>query len=229
MRRAEVVQSFLDLFTAPRYLEIGVDFGDTFHELRASSKVAVDPQFKFDANQAQAKNLNSKYHSLTSDQFFEGFTDKHTEFDVIYIDGLHTYEQTLRDLMNAIVFLPQDGIIIIDDVIPSSYSASLPVLDDVFFLRRMVTFEAADGSWMGDVYKLVFFVAAFLQQFSYATVSDNHGQLVLWRSARNVDSHRLRTVRGTGEIDFLAALKEEAIFNRLPCSEILRMVQTARN
>ena len=36
---------------------------------------------------------------MTSDTFFKNNKDK---FDVIFLDGLHTYEQTIKDINNAI-------------------------------------------------------------------------------------------------------------------------------
>ena len=106
MERYQVLQGLLALFEAPAYLEVGVDKGETFHGLRAGSKIAVDPTFSFDVDAArqQADNQNCRYFNVTSDQFFQTEAPVH-RFDVIYIDGLHTFEQTLRDFLNATVAL----------------------------------------------------------------------------------------------------------------------------
>ena len=175
--REELIQTVLDLYTSPNYLEIGVANGATFMPLRAASKVAVDPAFQFDIISASLEQPESEFHPSTSDRYF-GELERGRIFDVIYLDGLHTFEQTLRDLMNSIAHLSERGVIIVDDVRPSSYGASLRSEFDAIAVR------AADGvqnhDWMGDVYHLVYFVEAFLPSFSYATTSDNHGQLILW-------------------------------------------------
>jgi hypothetical protein len=37
---------------------------------------------------------------------------------------------------------------------------------------------------MGDVFKTIFFVSAFMPAYSYATALENHGQALLWREVR---------------------------------------------
>jgi hypothetical protein len=136
LSRAEVVQTFLDLYECPSYLEIGVNRGDTFNNVAASIKVAVDPHLVCEQINRIDNGLYIRFFSLTSDQYFGNvahhldLTDFLSEhfFDVIYIDGLHTFEQVFRDLLNSIARLNPKGVIIIDDVIPSSYHASLPDL-----------------------------------------------------------------------------------------------------
>ena len=117
MHRHEVIQSFLDIFDQPKYLEIGVWAGETFHALRAGRKVAVDPTFRFEHSD---REMGCEYHEVTSDQYFMALTHDASLFDVIFLDGMHTFEQTLRDLMNSIDFLRRDGVIVIDDVWPNS-------------------------------------------------------------------------------------------------------------
>lgn len=185
--RATVVQRFLDLFDEPTYLEIGVNRGSTFHEVRAAKKVAVDPSFLFMESERE-KSSAVEYHEITSDEYFSVSAASDLSFDVIFIDGLHTFDQTLRDLLNAVLLIKRTGVIIVDDVIPNSYDASLADFSEIIKLRQnsdeLGTLWVSDGSWMGDVYKVPFFVDAFMQQMSFATVSENHGQTVIWRKTR---------------------------------------------
>jgi predicted O-methyltransferase YrrM len=92
-------------------------------------------------------------------------------FDVIYLDGLHTFDQTLRDFCNAIQFLQEDGVIVIDDVIPNSYSASIPDASTAEALKGAL--KDRDQTWMSDVFRRVFFFQAFPQQYDYATIAEN--------------------------------------------------------
>jgi len=155
MLRSEVIQAALNLFTDSRYLEIGVDQGITFHQVKASYKVAVDPRFCFDTEQARLERPDCRYYEITSDQFFQNHATQHPAFDVIFLDGLHTFEQTLRDLFNAIAYLRSDGIVIIDDIRPVSYSSSLRDEAAALVVKRHLPQES-DGAWMGDVYRLLF-------------------------------------------------------------------------
>lgn len=92
LARAEVVQQMLDRFVDPTYLEIGVSFCDTFHAVRAKWKVAVDPAFGFTP---PPNTPEVRYCAVTSDECF-GDPVVNDVFDVIYLDGLDTFEQTLR-------------------------------------------------------------------------------------------------------------------------------------
>ncbi len=228
--RAAVIQSLLDLFPDPAYLEIGVDEGATFHGLRAGRKVAVDPAFKF-RPPADGDGTVS-YREATSDAYFADLRPDAPKFDVIYVDGLHTFEQVLRDLLNAIDRLSAAGVIVLDDILPNSYHASLPSLDEAFRVRNYVADRQnqpglkADTTWMGDVYKAAFFVRGFLQSFSMATVAENHGQLVLWRAPRSPGDLGEETVGSVAGTDFRATVLRRDAFNVQPLATIVEAIRT---
>ena len=102
------------------YLEIGVrNPADNFNRIQASTKYSVDPGLEFKENPVD--------FVLTSDQFFDQLragkvlqTD--IQFDVIFIDGLHTAEQVDRDIVNALEFIKEDGFIVLHDCNPPTES-----------------------------------------------------------------------------------------------------------
>jgi len=67
-------------------------------------------ELNFDKNLKDIKNL--KKYKTTSDAFFK---DNKEQFDIIYVDGSHKYNQVKKDLINALKNLKFDGIIICDD------------------------------------------------------------------------------------------------------------------
>lgn len=223
--RNGVVQTVLDLFAAPDYLEIGVNKGMTFNAVRAGTKVAVDPKFLFDFEAVAKEVPGTSFHETTSDDYFARIATRQTAFDVIYLDGLHTSEQTIRDLINAISFLKPNGVIIIDDVFPCSYLASLHNRRETTLIRQ-ATGDTA-GAWMGDVYRLVFFVETFCQQFSYGTVNNNHGQLVLWREPRAKVPER--TLTDVGEKPYKDLFLEKGSLNCAPLDAIVERIVAARS
>ena len=89
-----------------KYLEIGCFDNKAFDTvpLPIDQKIGVDP-------------LRGGTHRMTSDEFFK---DNNVFFDVIFIDGLHTYEQCSKDVINSMKFLNKDGIIILHDMLPRS-------------------------------------------------------------------------------------------------------------
>lgn len=194
--RSEAINRLLSLSIAPRtYLEIGVRRGETFHAVCSERKIAVDPKFII-----KAREPESSYHEITSDDFFSDNTE---QFDLIFLDGMHTFEQTLRDLLNAIVYLKPRGVVVIDDVRPSSYAAALHSEARAQELKKALGIDDG-GAWMGDVFRLVFFIETFLQAFSYATIRETHGVLVLWKKPRG--SIPYRRVADVAAMDYVDAV-----------------------
>jgi hypothetical protein len=150
------------------------------------------------------------YHEVASDTYFSRLKPKGEMFDVIYLDGLHTFDQTLRDLLNSIECLKPNGVIVVDDVMPSSYAASLPDWDESIRFRGLI--GDPDQSWMGDVYRLVFFVRDYLTAFRYASLRENHGQTVLWRGARP-HVHAPLDVEAIARLDYATAIFQQEAFN----------------
>jgi hypothetical protein len=157
------LQTILALFAEPSYLEIGVNTRETFFAVDAVRKVAVDPRFQFDVDAAREREPRSEVFEVESDVYFGELIRPDDIFDVIYLDGLRTFEQTLRDFCNAIQFLREDGVIVIDGVIPNSYSASIPDASTAEAVKGAL--KDRDQSWMSDVFRLVFFFQAFFQQY----------------------------------------------------------------
>ncbi len=227
--RSAVVQEVLDLFERPSYLEIGVDSGDTFRFVSAAYKAAVDPDFKF---KPPPDTAGTEYFPMTSDEFFASHGPALRRFDVVYVDGLHTFEQTLRDIMNALLVLNYGGVVIVDDILPLSFHASLPSLDEAFQVRDHLAISqpslTGDNTWMGDVYKVAFFVETFMQQLSYATVSENHGQLILWQSPRPVQGIAPRTMLNVAMLNFTDTILQRSVFHIQPLAAILDEIQASK-
>lgn len=122
------------------YVEIGVAKGDTLSCVTPSTDVVgVDPRPQVE------RRINSKISIVpeTSDTFFAAY-EKRPQFadrkiDMAFIDGLHHFEQALRDFINVEKRATADGLIVLHDCIP---------FDEVNSGR--------DGSathWVGDVWK----------------------------------------------------------------------------
>ena len=228
MLRSEVNQKILDLYDRPSYLEIGVDAGTTFHAINAARKVAVDPKFWFDINQKKSEygDGSCDYYEMKSDDYFSSVNKMSEKFDVIFIDGLHTFDQTLRDLLNSVICLKNNGIIIVDDVFPTSYLSSLPDLD--LMLRYNASVNSPDMTWMGDVYRLVLFVEQYLPLFSYATVSENHGQMIMWYESRSTIAKQPSNVEEICRAEYIETILRKDLFNIKLFNEIYNYLKLTR-
>ncbi len=86
---------------------------------------------------------------MTSDEFFANPPEILIEkgIDLAFIDGLHTYEQSLRDVENCLKYLNPDGIIVMHDCLPSSEAEALPSLE------KAMKHPEFKGAWTGKYIK----------------------------------------------------------------------------
>ena len=109
------------------YLEIGCYKNDTFDAVAMPIKVGVDPE-------------RGGTVRATSDAFFAANTQR---FDLVFIDGLHTYDQVHRDVANALKAVNPGGHIVMHDMLPGNWvEQNNPRVDG--------------GTWTGDTWKVGF-------------------------------------------------------------------------
>jgi hypothetical protein len=162
---------------ARRYLEIGVQRGHTFRDIAIDERVGVDPRFMFDT--AELANETTTLHAMTSDAFFAREAGTRP-FDIVFIDGLHVFEQVVRDLTNTLAWTDWRSAILIDDTIPNDVYSAHPVQAEALRLRREA--GGRGGQWHGDVFKVAFLIHDFFPFLDYRTIdgSDNP-QTLAWR------------------------------------------------
>lgn len=160
MDRTDVIQSFIDGRGLERYLEIGIRSGHTFLRIRARQKIAVDPAPRIGLLKLlrwrfrNPANRGSQILEVTSNEFFEDHAHLLVEgLDIAFVDGLHTYEQSLADVERCLEHLNPGGVILMHDCSPPSAAAATPARspDEA----RATAGEAWHGMWCGDVYKTV--------------------------------------------------------------------------
>lgn len=136
---ADVIASYNDKNRPIRILEIGVFRAALIQGLYKKcpddiqSYTGVDPymgderdpylhlywsgdQSVAEATYQESQNIFEQYggtlHRKTSDQFFESNQDM---FDVVIVDGDHSFDQTIKDLKNALAALNPGGLLVCDD------------------------------------------------------------------------------------------------------------------
>lgn len=216
-KRFERLNALAEITSAVKYLEIGVNAGETFRRVKVSRKVAVDPRFRF--NTQEYADEQTIFHEVTSDEFFAKLAPDHGEFDLIYLDGLHTFEQTFRDFCASLRYSHSRTLWLIDDTHPSSWLASLPNYRFVRNSRKVLGIR--ERKWMGDVYKVVFAIHDFFPQFSYATFPD-HGQTAVWLETRSNFNPTWNSLKKISDLSYLDFQKfKDSHLRILDYSEIL--------
>ena len=161
-----------------KYLEIGVERGFTFEGVTLKDKTAVDPKMLFSK---WVKSPRIRLFEVSSDKYFSEKLKDYSKFDLVYLDGLHTFEQTYLDLVNTFKHLNHDSVVVIDDTVPCDIFSSYPDQNQAFELREAAGFKN-DGSWHGDTFKVVCLLAHLsLPNLNYRTLVDlQNPKTVVW-------------------------------------------------
>ncbi len=156
------------------YLEIGCADNSLFSALPIADKTGVDP--------VEGGTLR-----MTSDAFF---AQNKRKFDVVFIDGLHTYEQVRTDAINAMASLNDGGWIAFHDMLPSTWrDQHVPRLKD---------------RWTGDVWKVAFELAA-TDGIDFRIVLIDHGCGVLRVSGKAPQLADMRARLTAAKFDYFYA------------------------
>lgn len=176
MTKTEIIGKVIEFFDFKDYLEIGVSAGVNINSIRSRfpelNVSGVDP-----------RKVRSATHIMTSDEFFDS-RGEDDEFDVIFIDGLHTGDQVHTDILNSLAALRPGGWILCHDMSPRSREA------------------AEDPNRNGDSWKG--FVRARLEipHFKYATVNCDQGVGIITDSKHGPQSHPLLHSQIPDELDY---------------------------
>ena len=154
--RFDVINNIIKIKKYKNYLEIGCFENENFDKINIESKTGVDP-------------VSGGTVRDTSDNFF---LKNQILYDIIFIDGLHIYNQVRKDIANSLKFLKPNGIIILHDCLP------LKIRD------QMV--PRSHEHWNGDTWKALVEIRTLENVDSYTILADNGLGVVFKRKNRNI-------------------------------------------
>ena len=105
MERYDIINALIKKFDYKSYCEIGVQNRFCFDKIECNIKMSVDPDIEAKAS-----------YNLTSDVYFDAHKQK---FDIFFIDGLHEEKQVIKDIINALDCLNENGSIVVHDCNPT--------------------------------------------------------------------------------------------------------------
>tara|TARA_Y100000816_G_C26022746_1_gene535105 strand:- start:87 stop:809 length:723 start_codon:yes stop_codon:yes gene_type:complete len=153
--RIEIVKQIISLKQYKSYLEIGTFRDELFKEVKCDKKIGVDP--------ISGGNIRK-----TSDNFF---LENDKKFDLIFIDGLHHYNQVKKDIFNSLNNLNPGGVILMHDCMPKDYyHQAVP---------------RSQYNWNGDTWKAFIEYRVKEEVDSYCCYADQGIGVILKRKNKN--------------------------------------------
>ncbi len=220
---AHRINSLALINDARTYLEVGVNYGATFFGVDIETRTGVDPKFMFDCKSLE--NERNHFFEVESDFYFQKIASRRDKFDIIFVDGLHTYEQTLRDFCSSLAHCHEKTIWLIDDVIPSDVFSALPDQDKAIYYRSL-SGKTGDESWHGDVYKVVYTLHDFFPNMDFRTIADGgNPQTVVISRPRKAFSPKYNKLSTISDIGYFDLLEDHDLFNLDSEENILQWVR----
>ncbi len=183
MNRFDIIQSIINKTGAATYLEIGVNRGQVISKLACRNKIGVDPRFRFSPRLKLKRwtgAVRFKAFQTTSDDFFA----KHAPaelgagVDVVFVDGLHTYTQALRDVESSLRYLSKAGVIVMHDCNPLNAAGAYPVkhaIDEVLSAAAKGEVPGWNNHWNGDIWKAVAYLRSTRSDLNVFTLDLDWG------------------------------------------------------
>jgi len=112
-------------------------------------------------NMSKQNSLQRTNLAISSDQFFLQNIKK---FDVVLIDGLHTEEQVIKEVINGLNVLRKGGTIVLHDCNPSTEH-----------MQRNIPKDDHNGPWTGTVWKAFAYFRMTRSDLAMATVDCDYG------------------------------------------------------
>ena len=190
--RIEVVQKIINLKEYKSYLEIGTFNDELFSKIVCKKKIGVDPY--------SGGNIR-----MSSDSFF---LQNKESFDCIFIDGLHHYNQVLKDIDNSLKILNSNGLILIHDCLPKTLDAQAVPRTDV--------------EWNGDVWKV--FVSKRVKNVldTYTCYADHGIGVILKRQNRNLLNLQMNNFKKLRYNDFF--INHKKYMNIVEFSDLIKFI-----
>jgi len=171
MKRVDVIQYLLRKIGGKTYLEIGVERGESFCSIDVPRKITVEPvHASIEVQRHLLEHLNATYYQRTSDDFFAQKSGifANQKIDVVLVDGLHTYAQSLRDVENCIRHLSSNGLIVMHDCNPTTASAATS-------WSSLGPTESVNCIWNGDVWKTIVYLRSHRDELNVFVLDCDYG------------------------------------------------------
>ena len=162
MTRTDIINTLIKKYNYKTYLEIGVQNGKNINKIECRRKTGIDPD----------KNTLKFFPGCfikTSDDFFK---ENRQTFDIIFIDGLHEFKQTLIDISNSLKVLNKNGTIVCHDMLPPDENH-----------QKVPRIQA---QWTGDCWKAWVILRGTRANLDMQVINTDYGCGIIKKGAQKV-------------------------------------------
>ncbi len=153
------------------YLEVATSTAGLLFDLISRDVFAVVDRIMYclPATYDDGLPIFHRTEAADSAEGFRALADAGRTFDLIFVDGRHTYEDARRDLRFALDLLNPRGTVVVHDCRPTR--------------REVATPQFKEGSWLGVTYLAFLDLVAERPELDYCVVDLDTGCGILRRSA----------------------------------------------
>lgn len=223
LSRQGILQRAVNRLKARRYLEIGVDDGSLFRAIDVRERIGVDPIPPAENVVKACRKRRTAYFQMPSDEFFatEAKRTLSNGVDVVFVDGLHTFDQAYRDCVHALEYLSPGGLLFVHDCLPISEAEA--VAADNYAAAKALSLSGWTGDWTGDVWRAIVRLRAERHDLETVVFDCDHG-IAAVRRAPNTSGLKLSNeqVRALTYGDLCAS--PQALLGLRPAGELLTLI-----
>jgi len=168
LEEGNFLYNIINEYKLKRCLEVGMAYGISSMYILLGLKKLKKDDIKLDSidpfQETQWNNFGvklikkikmEKYHKLYEDKSYiilPKLLEKKNEYDLIFIDGWHTFDYTLLDFFYANLLLRKGGIIVIDDAYHQGVNKCLRYLDSNYKNYKRIKSPSTIGAYekIGD-------------------------------------------------------------------------------
>lgn len=174
MRKYEIAQLLARQFGYRSYLEIcTATTGFTFSQVdKEQFQQYVRLMYSCPPDFSDGEPLDLVTESESGEALFGEVVRSGERFDLVFIDPLHTYASSLRDLVFGLQLVKDDGVVLVHDCNPPNPTCAEP--------------EFRPGEWCGLTFAAYLDLVLFNRGLHYLTVDTDYGCGVIsktWRPA----------------------------------------------
>ncbi|MCB0798790.1 MAG: class I SAM-dependent methyltransferase [Chitinophagales bacterium] len=234
MNRLDVINRISAQIHAGTYLEIGVNSGMIINNVPVERKIGVDPMLNRTLRYKRAIGIRKfRYYKATSDDFFAYSAEKAFEnsgVDIAFIDGLHEYEQVVRDIQGTLQYLRPGGVILVHDCNPTNYALAYPSKNSIHEIEELAAkglLPGWNGFWNGDVWKAIVHMRIISDDLDIFTLDLDWGIGVICK--RPTTRYTGLTVEELQLADYsLLETNRQALLNLQPPVYLDRFIETLK-